>query len=376
MARSGLLATTALALLSILVPAQALAAKKKKTDWKPTIVQVMEKKGGIASGTAAIVDAECPGDFSVMGGSYVIGGASLVAHAASAVPLPDENLYRVTVFNPVTNPFATIPPRDATVTVVAQCAASGTPVVADGRFPGPKALDPDDLYGLKRNGGGLPSTVFGRTSQIRDVQNGDVRSLETNCQRGGSSIFGGGYTIGGTAWGHALSAAVLSKSNDYSATLATPPSNPSLGVFKADASLTVTALCTRDARPIVFNDGPTPARASAKPKKKKKPKKLRGTVQIVLKKKGGISSGSVTTVSAKCPSGYSVFGGSLLIGGNSVLTHPTAAVVGSKTNTFSVTVVNPPVNINAGIPRTTAEVTAVANCTRRGTPIIVDGPFR
>ena len=38
--------------------------------------------------------------------------------------------------------------------------------------------------------------------------------------------------------------------------------------------------------------------------------------------------------------------------------------------------VNPPVNINAGIPRTTAEVTAVATCAQRGTPIIVDGPFR
>ena len=168
---------------------------------------------------------------------------------------------------------------------------------------------------------------------------------------------------------------MLSKTNDYSATIVTLPSNPSLGVFRASASLSVSVLCTRDRRPIVFNDGPVPARASAA-KPKKKPKKLRGTVKIVQKKLGGVTSGNVKTVFAKCPSGYSVFGGSYLIGGNSVLTHPTAAAVGSKKNTFGVTVVNPPVNINAGIPRTTAEVTAVATCAKRGTPIIVDGPFR
>ena len=89
-----------------------------------------------------------------------------------------------------------------------------------------------------------------------------------------------------------------------------------------------------------------------------------------------MTSGSVKTVFAKCPSGYSVFGGSYLIGGQLGAHDPTAAAVGSKKNTFGVTVVNPPVNIDAGIPRTTAEVTAVATCAKRGTPIIVDGPFR
>jgi hypothetical protein len=304
----------------------------------------------------------------------VIGGASLMAHAAAAAPIPAKDVYRVTVSNPVTNPFATIPPRDATVTAVAQCAASGTPVVAKGRFKAPAALDTDDLYGVKRRGGsGLPSTVFDRTKQVGGIENGDVQKHDTNCERGGSSVFGGGYLIDGSSWAHTASSAVLSKTNDYSATIVTPPSNPSLGVFRATAVFRVTALCTRDGRPMVFNDGPIPARASAKPKKK--PKKMRGTVKIVQKRRGGISSGSVVTVAAKCPSGYSVFGGSYIIGGNSVLTHPTAAAVGSKSNKFSVTVVNPPVNINAGIPRTTAEVIAVANCTRSGTPIVVDGPF-
>jgi hypothetical protein len=374
MVRFGRLAVLLTALLACALPATADAQKKKKkTDWQPTIVQVIEKQTGIAPGDFTTVDAECPGDFSVMGGSYVIGGASLLAHAAAASPIPAENLYRVTVSNPVTNPFATIPPRDASVTVVAQCTASGTPVVAQGRFKSPKAVDTDDLYYLKRYGNGLPSTVFDRTKQVGGIENGDVQKHDTNCNRGGSSVFGGGYLIDGSFWAHTASSAVLSKTNDYSATIVTPPSNPSLGVFRATAVLRVTVLCTRDGRPMVFNDGPIPASASAKPKKKKK--KMRGTVKIVQSKRGGITSGSVVTVGAKCPSGYSVFGGSYIIGGNSVLTHPTAAAVGSKANKFSVTVVNPPVNINAGIPRTTAEVIAVANCTRSGTPIVVDGPF-
>jgi hypothetical protein len=373
MVRYGRLAILLAALLACALPAPAVAAKKKKTDWQPTIVQVIEEKAGIAPGDFTTVDAECPGDFSVMGGSYVIGGASLLAHAAAASPIPAQNLYRVTVSNPVTNPFATIPPRDASVTVVAQCTASGTPVVAEGRFKSPKAVDPDDLYHLKRYGNGLPSTVFDRTKQVGGIENGDVQKHDVNCNRGGSSVFGGGYTIDGSFWAHTAGSAVLSKTNDYSATIVTPPSNPSLGVFRATALLRVNVLCARDGRPMVFNDGPIPASAAAKPKKKKK--KMRGTVKIVQKRKGGISSGNVETVAAKCPSGYSIFGGSYIIGGNSVLTHPTAAAVGSRTNTFSVTVVNPPVNINAGIPRTTAEVIAVANCTRSGTPIVVDGPF-
>ena len=42
---------------------------------------------------------------------------------------------------------------------------------------------------------------------------------------------------------------------------------------------------------------------------------------------------------------------------------------------YGVTVVNPPVNINAGIPKSTASVTVAVNCARNATPIVVDGPF-
>jgi hypothetical protein len=39
------------------------------------------------------------------------------------------------------------------------------------------------------------------------------------------------------------------------------------------------------------------------------------------------------------------------------------------------TVVNPPVNINTGVPHSTATLTVAANCARNATPIIVNGAF-
>jgi hypothetical protein len=67
--------------------------------------------------------------------------------------------------------------------------------------------------------------------------------------------------------------------------------------------------------------------------------------------------------------------GSYLINGNSVLAHASVAAVFSRTNSYGATVVNPPANINTGIPRSTASLTVVANCTKSGKPTVIDGPF-
>ena len=90
---------------------------------------------------------------------------------------------------------------------------------------------------------------------------------------------------------------------------------------------------------------------------------------------GGITSGTLNNAEAKCPRGYSVFGGSYLIGGNSVLAHVTVAAVLSQANAYAATAVNPPVNINTGVPRSTATLTVAANCARNATPIVVNGAF-
>lgn len=377
MARVGVV-TAVVASLLLGVPATAPAARKPDR-WKPTVAVVTESQDGIAPGEVGVVDAKCPNGYEVMGGSFVIEGGSLFAHAAGAAPVVDRNLYRVIISNPRTNPFAGIPPVDAGVTVAAQCAASGRPVVVDGRF-GKTQRPGNDPHEIRAGNGGLAGTVFDRATRTGGIPNGEVATHGTSCNSGSHSAFAGGYTLAGSLWAHALISAVLSKTNRYSATIATLPSNPSLGVFAASTSLTVAVLCARDGRPIVLNGGVTVTRATAKPRAAAKPRKgpprRQGTVRIALKKAGGIVSGTVRTVAAKCPRGYSIFGGSYLIGGNSVLTHATAAIVASKTNSFRVTAVNPPANINAGIPRTTGEVTAVANCARRATPIVVDGAFR
>ena len=372
MARTSVVAAV-LASLVVAAPA-ATAAPKKPDKWKPTVAVVTQERDGIAPGEVGVVDAKCPNGYDVMGGSFVIEGGSLFAHAAGAAPVVDRNLYRAIISNPRTNPFAGFPAVSAGATVAAECAASGRPVVVDGRFGKPERPG-NDPYEIRGGNGGLGSTVFDRATRVGGIPNGEVATHATNCKSGSYSVFAGGYTLDGSLWAHALISAVLSKTNDYSATIATLPSNPSLGVFAASTSLTVAVLCARDGRPIVLNGGVTGAHAAAQPKKKG-PSRRQGTVKIALKKAGGITSGTVKTVAAKCPSGYSIFGGSYLIAGNSVLTHATAAIVASKTNSFVVTAVNPPVNINAGIPRTTGEVTAVANCARRATQIIVDGPFR
>lgn len=350
----------------------AVAARARAERWKPTVALVRAKVEGVDVGSVGVAEARCPGGYEVLGGSFVIGGGSLFAHAAGASPIPDENLYRATVVNPPVNPFALVRAQEASITAAAICAEKGRPVVIDGPFGAPK--DPGDT-GAGVINGNLPSTVSMNVTEQAGIANGDVRKVDSPCRSGAVSIFGGGFTLDGTLWGHTASGAVLSQTNDYSVTLVAPPSNPSLGVLRAMASIRVLAMCSTNRRPLVFNDGPMAASSARARGRARRAPRMRGTVKLVRKQVGGIVSGSVTTASAKCPAGYSVFGGSYVIGGNSVLTHPTAAAVASKSNAYSVTVVNPPVNVNAGIPRTTATLLVAANCTRRATPLVVDGPF-
>jgi hypothetical protein len=88
-------------------------------------------------------------------------------------------------------------------------------------------------------------------------------------------------------------------------------------------------------------------------------------VVLVKRSLGGIVSGNVSTVKAPCPKGYSVFGGSYAIS-DSALAHATGAGVLSKSNEYETTVTNPPVNINGGIPKTTASVVVGALAPRTG----------
>lgn len=74
------------------------------------------------------------------------------------------------------------------------------------------------------------------------------------------------------------------------------------------------------------------------------------------------------------PKGYSVFSGSYTIS-DSALAHATGAGVLSKQNAYETTVTNPPVNINGGIPKTTASVVVGALCAKSGKAIVIDAPF-
>jgi hypothetical protein len=272
----------------------------------------------------------------------------------------------VTLTNPLVNPFAGIPARSASVTVGAICAEIGRPVVIDGPIGAPKSS----------KAGKAPGTVSTVLAGDDGIDNNTVSTIAAKCHTG-SSIFGGGYVAGGSLWAHTSSAAVLSKDNAYTVNFINPPFNPTLGVLRQHAAIRVLGLCAKNGRPLVFNFGGAAAATPKKKPPKKKPKKKPGaktTVLLVRRAASGIESGSVETLDAKCPAGYSVFGGSEIVG-DSAIAHTTDAGVVSKKNAYEATVVNPPASPNAAIPKSTATLVVGALCAKRGVPIVLNGPI-
>jgi hypothetical protein len=351
-----------LALLGVFGFATAASAKGKRKD-KPTVALVKEFKADIPPDTTATVDAECPNGYDVLGGSYSIGGSSFFAHASEAAPLPYKNMYRVQVTNPFVNPFAGIPPADANVTVGAICAVTGKPVVVDGEFGKPRHHKP----------GKADATIEASIDTQKGIANNSVTAVGAKCPKG-HFIYSGGYATGGSPWAHTTASVIGSRTNAFSADLTHPPFDPALGILNQHAAMRVAALCTRRGEPLVLNATKTARgdrRASAAAHKKPKSKP---TVVLVKDDISGVQSGEVESVEAKCPHGYSVFGGSVTVS-DSALAMTTEAAVLSKLNAYRGTVANPPTDINGGIPKTSAGMLVGAMCAKDGKPIVVDGPF-
>lgn len=93
--------------------------------------------------------------------------------------------------------------------------------------------------------GNRPSTVKAKVATMDAIDNNSVSALASKCSRG-QSIFGGGYTVGGSPWPHASSSAVLSQDNAFSTELVHLPFNPTLGVLRQQARLRVLSLCAKD----------------------------------------------------------------------------------------------------------------------------------
>jgi hypothetical protein len=333
-----------------------------KPRYKATVISISAKKSGIGPGDVAVVDAKCPEGYAVFGGSYVIQN-SVLAHAAGAAPFFKQGLYRAIIVNPSAGAF--ISPQNASVNVNALCGVEGRPLVVDGPYPGsPKEHEPPLFAG----------SVLDHISSAT-VPNGGVKKIDAKCGKD-ASVFGGGYTLDGALFADAAAAAALSKISAFSATVVNPNVNPALGVQESAADVKVAALCSEDGADVVLSTGiyPTPQVSAARPKLRKPPRG-RATVIIKTATTGGIQGGEVDDAVAKCPKGYWVFGGSYLINGNSVLAHASVAAPYTGANEYRAEVVNPPPNINTGYPRTTASVTAVAQCAKRAQPIVVDGPF-
>jgi hypothetical protein len=284
------------------------------------------------------------------------------AHSAGAYPDVAHRLFRVIVAYPPVNPASLEVEYtgDEGVIVGAICAESGRPIVVDGAFGSPRSPKL----------GHQPSTVLARRAADEDIPNNAVSTVDAKCRSDKHAVFGGGFSIDGSLWAYPSSASVLSRINAYQGELVAPPFSPTLGILRQTSSMRSLALCSRKGVPIVLNSDPD---AAAPPRRKPK-KKLKGTVVLVKRTVTGINSAATRDANAKCPGGYSVFGGSYVIQ-NSATAHATAAGVQSKLNTYTVQVVNPPASVNLAIPRSTATVVVGALCAKNSTPIVVDGPF-
>jgi hypothetical protein len=84
-----------------------------------------------------------------------------------------------------------------------------------------------------------------------------------------------------------------------------------------------------------------------------------------------VSNGNVVEAKATCKGNTRVFSG----GYSSTSQHTNFVAVGTarSSNSFLAYAVQPPVNINAGVGRQTAEITVVALCAPAGEPVIFAG---
>ncbi len=138
-----------------------------------------------------------------------------------------------------------------------------------------------------------------------------------------------------------------------------PRRRPSLAVVLSSAALGVALVGTVTS---------TSAAPSAK--------KRGGTIILVVGSRVSIQPGDLQDSAAKCPSGYSVIGGSYGIGGSSAYAHAVDASVLSKANSYSVSVVNPPANPTLPGSGQAAELTVAANCAKTGSPIVPVAPYK
>jgi len=119
-------AALGVALVGTVTATDAAPGKKKSSG---TIVLNVGTPVTIEPGNLAEGKAKCPRGYSVIAGSYTIGGESAYAHAVDASIQSKTDSYAVVVVNPPANPVLPGSGRPATLTVGANCAKTGYPVV-------------------------------------------------------------------------------------------------------------------------------------------------------------------------------------------------------------------------------------------------------
>ena len=119
-------AALGVALAGTVTSTDAAPSKKKSSG---TIVLNVGKPVTIAPGDLAEGKAKCPRGYSIIGGSYNIGGESAYAHPADVSIQSRGDSYAVIVVNPPANPTLPGSGREAKLTVAANCAKSGVPIV-------------------------------------------------------------------------------------------------------------------------------------------------------------------------------------------------------------------------------------------------------
>jgi hypothetical protein len=119
-------AALGVALAGTVTSTDAAPSKKKPNG---TIILSVADTVTVEPGNVVEGKAKCPRGYSVIAGSYSIGGESAYAHAVDSSIQSRTNSYAAIVVNPPALPTLPGSGRTATLLVGANCAKTGYPIV-------------------------------------------------------------------------------------------------------------------------------------------------------------------------------------------------------------------------------------------------------
>lgn len=344
-----------LAIASLLCAAPAAPAKSSRPARLGSTVTELTGRFHLEPGETKGKVVACPSGTEVIGGGYSQNGADGVLLSAGPQLFSGTSDYEVAIEDPIQPPdFRAATDED--VTVLAQCAEIGKPVVLGSSRP---AKPPRHL---------LPGTLH-RVDVRAHIDGGGGNSKDdlARCPAGTEIISGGFHQSQNQ--GVPLAVSPSSKQDGYEAFIYNPPSNPSwlspsgFGRVVQPDDVQIVALCGEIGRPLVPGRRVIDNKPGDKVKVAKHPG--RGTI-VRSDKTGEMDMGQNRFEAAECPRGDFALSGGLVQ--NSY--HGVLFASEPQINAYVVDTRNPQPNPLWGEPDTNEAMEAIALCAPTQIPII------